>query len=1601
MTAFPSNPTRPPGIGSIPSVSLPDPEHVRQAKEAATDALVARTRASTPPGVADQRRVPRQSISEINNSDFDSIRERFLSTRRDDRPAWVRVLDAIDAPRNQILSHLAPSLERKARESGDTATFGAGRVNFSDVLGELGMKPGVVRAVVGFAGDLAFDPLTYVGAPGVGLRVANKAGQTVGIGLRGSRDLLGGLGREGAIAAVKRGGLAAVKPGATRDLLEAAAKTAAPGLDNAALASHLSERVLGKVTSGKIGRAFSRVGGALDHEGGVLANYGEFGLAGQLDDEAKAARAFIAQYGEGAGPGIRLGKGATRAVAHIPFTDVGLYVPAFTDKAKYVADTLEVANEKGPVDPLSARGSGVAAVAERVQKIRDIEDAIKTGNMPVKGYDPASGFKTALGSTYTFDPATNITQRTKSLHPGHDPADIGLKPPSDRTVFVTPDEAEDIALHLQLGPEARPTLDVQPDGIVLSRGYGAGYKLTKSKKIPYTYKPEVGKAPVEFWTDGKIHPGSEIAEVNQNPIHATPDDLLAELDDHAREVDRLINGGHIDNARAIDAANPRSIGELYSLKRLIQQGEDAAAAAKARAAAIANPKDPTRLAADAVADAESKLAKSVHGAARNWAAGDPERLRHVQRMIGTDDQTIGSSLLSTVANAVPRDFADGVAAEIAHRIDQGAKATFGQPAGTLRSMYRYLLNTLTTGRRERFISLERELRGQVLDAMESAGLDRNIGDYQKAADLVVAHMAQARNEEARVAAQQAAALAGSELAPAQDMRFFLTDHDTGKVLPWAQGLIDAERTGLFAADGLADSLRAIAVKNNKMLDALGDTELADDILGGALEGYIPNSATSGARARIAAQRKFAVKAGGARGKATGLAQEGFQRRRSTTQYRFTDSEGKARRFFDMDRWATTFNDKDLAELAKDNPKDAAYVEELRNAIAEYDRLAQDPEWAAANAPRNTHPSEMNELARQGRFSLMLGADPIPGGDFMDTNVGTMMAARAMAHESAVANKDWADYIGSTGIAIDPSIQGKVNPGKSVILKDGTEAKFWRDPHSQGWGVEVAGKRYRPLADTVKSLKENPIIKGIGDKTAMLYRDDVARLVEDSANIYEKQGPELLKFLDAATAAWKTQSLMHPSWTVANLVGDTMNYLTGGVRLTDLARQAWPMAQVFRHLDNPEELRKITLTIRGRELTGEQFVNDLRAQRLVGNNRSAETVLQLLGRKVLYMPSHVRQGKTGLAGVAQALNPRTLASDVSTLKTGFLQGIAHQSAADRAMAGAKAVVFTARERFVKGVISPWFRANEVMQDYMRAMAYSSFLEQGHDIPMAVRKTINAGFDYADLTSVERNVFRRIFPFYSWMKNNGAYQLKLLMDRPIYTGMYPLLLNAAEEAINGDQQIPLHARPNWMRNQLALMVGKDDNRQAVMLGSGLPVEQAIVALEPLLGGPDGVQDFLKYFTTSTNTILRAPAEIGVGREFFTDRTIGRGGDIGSGEYIADQFRPYRETGKVAETYRKQGPVQAAARVLLGGRVQSADNERLRISRLREFKQNEEQLRRAIATSGYKSGYAPGSPEFNAASIKPRAEQLRLYEAMIQAGFADETPVWARTQLGQLAG
>lgn len=328
--------------------------------------------------------------------------------------------------------------------------------------------------------------------------------------------------------------------------------------------------------------------------------------------------------------------------------------------------------------------------------------------------------------------------------------------------------------------------------------------------------------------------------------------------------------------------------------------------------------------------------------------------------------------------------------------------------------------------------------------------------------------------------------------------------------------------------------------------------------------------------------------------------------------------------------------------------------------------------------------------------------------------------------------------------------------------------------------------------------------------------------------------------------------------------------------------------------------------------------------------------------------------------------------------------------------AKAAGNTIGDKLNRRVFGPWARLNSHAENTSRTLVYLSYLEQGYSPTEAAASTMRTLFDYGDLTRVEQKM-RTLVPFYSWLKNNTAYQMRALMERPAIAAAFPKVKEAIEESLVGGSAVPDHQRPQWMRDSLAVQYSRDpQTRQFLLAASALPVEQ-LYQLGAGLFGQDGIKDVMHYFVSSLSPLAQVPIGLGTGREPFSGRTIGSEGDMSVGRYLANQVRPINEIGTESNPGGlrravEQGPLATVSRLTLGGKVQDASDERLYRQNLRAFQDREQKLRAKINRAESRGD--------KAASLETRAALLKQYETMMGRGFTSEVPRWAQRQIGELA-
>lgn len=1528
---------------NLPPPIEDDPE--QPDRQAQTDALVAINRASTPPAAVNQRRVQRLSIAELNQRDMDDLKARLAKIDDRDRTPLEKVLDLIDLPRNTVANIAVgkPTAGGVAGLIGGPAAAGAAvgalggpvgagvgaavgagfgaaaglvglagralgssgfredvqkgaapggigaaeqpRIQTSDILRSLGVKNRVVNGLVGFAGDVAFDPITYVGPAGWGTKiVGQKAGQS--LILRGAEAR--GLRR--AIAASAKGTAPAARDAhwaeylASRGLAKAENETADAALDR------ISRTVMGSQQTGGsalIENVFRPLGGDRVRKGGTLL---EDFYAPVVDGPAVAARSAVERSLKGSGPSLKFGLGDDTGVEvlHLPFTDRTVQIPGYTSAVRSTRANQAIAR-------LRDLGAG-RAVVESATASEVFGNAVKAADLTQEHSDLSAR-------------VAEYTDRIRMM-------DENTPPPIDGAPLIDPAKT---ALYHAAEQAKRRQQDILDQ---------MTYLVNRQDELLSQVNPADAAKSLTSAQD-------VLAQVDARRMAL---DMLEEARSQQWSLQNASNFPHINAMEPEEAA--AQIGEdLYHL-------------------AINKPDAVLEL-----ADLNAKRMKAVQAAANALDAplsqllhsDDRQMVNFAKSFIGIDDDAVAVSAFGKIHDALIENWDADAEHALMRRLyatDQWWRNVFGARGGsTARKIAQETArrtNSTDEARRAR-----EALQQQVTTKLADAGIDAGREQLPDAMQYVHMRAHELADPTGGAYHTWEWSDAGPKIGP------------DGKL---TNPSLLRQRIEKLAADGLLvnpaarqalDQIAAsIAPAYRQALYAGQDARM----LGLGVEGYVgTNKYVDDVQQAIDSLAKE-----------TGGSQTGFLGPRSTHQVRYLDpATGKWRRFFAFDQSlidefpdpvkvrvpdrfdsagnplpplpADKYAEKTAAEKIREHYKHdgklASQVAEARDAAIRYNQLAKaDPNFAATYPPHPTDPIELNAVAQTGRFDRLTGGKRDVS-DFFDSDAGVVVEAYFATAQRAIAKRNMTRLIGDNGFSVNPEHLNNIRnaTGRTVPLANGVEATIIPAMKSS-LGNEVAAVKigdttFRRL-DPEVAQKFSAELLGLADQDIQgkLLHPVLADRIEDFAKTFNAHGFEqVLNGLDKINSVWKMATLTHPSWPIFNLVGNSVNAITGGAKpehMLDPRRWSETFAAIFR----PDIEGSITAG--GVKYTRKEFLD--------------------------------------------------LAHDLGVRKN----NLSLEAAAQFARATPGWSNYT--DKHLKW-LSAWFRANQNMDDVSRLQAFRSFLDQGFSLEAAAQKTLFAMFDFADFTGIEKNIFKRLIPFYSWMRSNLGYQLNLLMQRPMYAAMAPRLRQSLEDAIAGDSAVPQEMRPSWMRDALAAQIGSDpEGRFGLLLGNGVLPQTDIYNLMLPLVGAEGALKFLHYFTSSLSPTLTTPLQLGAGTEFFSGRSIGAdiGADIKPGEFLASQFRPYAEYapgGKVPRAFA-QGTAQGVARALVGGRVQSMDEERVLSSREHELRVTEEKLR-----SGIRRAERIGDPS---ASANARAELLALYRKMQRLGF--DVPNWAEEQL-----
>lgn len=173
-----------------------------------------------------------------------------------------------------------------------------------------------------------------------------------------------------------------------------------------------------------------------------------------------------------------------------------------------------------------------------------------------------------------------------------------------------------------------------------------------------------------------------------------------------------------------------------------------------------------------------------------------------------------------------------------------------------------------------------------------------------------------------------------------------------------------------------------------------------------------------------------------------------------------------------------------------------------------------------------------------------------------------------------------------------------------------------------------------------------------------------------------------------------------------------------------------------------------------------------------------------------------------------------------------------------------------------------QVGSALEDHSRLVHFVANLKGTGDAGLAAKRTKQFLFDYNNMTNFERNVMRRLLPFYSYTRKNLEMQARGLIQTPGRTASIAQGLNTLGEVLSGSNNLSQQeqdALPDWIKSGINILTAKQGENVTILSSLGTPLEQPFQALQAnqLLG--------------SLSPLIRVPIEQMSGYSFYQGKPL----------------------------------------------------------------------------------------------------------------------------------
>ena len=356
----------------------------------------------------------------------------------------------------------------------------------------------------------------------------------------------------------------------------------------------------------------------------------------------------------------------------------------------------------------------------------------------------------------------------------------------------------------------------------------------------------------------------------------------------------------------------------------------------------------------------------------------------------------------------------------------------------------------------------------------------------------------------------------------------------------------------------------------------------------------------------------------------------------------------------------------------------------------------------------------------------------------------------------------------------------------------------------------------------------------------------------------RQPNKVLKAWDQLTSFWKTLVLSVPSYTTANAWSDGFMMLAGDMFDPRAVDQAWAAMRDYH--DGVKAARAAGIDERNFAdalATAESGLAEKLAplaRKIDGTEYSVGQLIDALKFDHGYMGA-------GLYGTEMEQAVRSLVTD----PTGWNPGDQFKAALGDGPWWKRAA------RAIGPGYAAWFRAvNTAMEDHRHLAAVIARLKKGDTLDQAVSRAKQFLFDYSDLSQFEKDVMKRVFPFWAWIRNNTRVMWYLGAARPQTVALFSKIRGNLEASLVEDGELLAPSlRPRHVQGELGVQVSGGRYPQFVNMGRMYPLKELGYTLPGLVA--TGGKSVLEGAVEGFNPFAKGAIEGAINRDLYWGRPI----------------------------------------------------------------------------------------------------------------------------------